>query len=275
MRAHRLQTPAQTQRRDGNGKTRAVIGFHRHAADRRLAQRRGEAAGGHLAQETLHRLFLFHAQHAVIIAAHARVGHIGRAARQNLVIRRRHMGVRAHHKADAAIEEVPHRLLFAGGFRVHVDDDCIHHMAERTIGNRPLHGGEGIIQRVHVDPAHDVDDRHLRAVAGRVDVDAASRRSGREIDRTQQARLPVDIDEGFALVPDVVAGGHHIGARIHHILKDLLGDAEAGGRILAIHHDEIEAVFLDQARQSLNGSGAAGPADQITQKQKLHRSSRV
>ena len=55
-------------------------------------------------------------------------------------------------------------------------------------------------------------------------------------------------DKRLALVEDVVAGGHHVGAGVEDRAEHLLGDAEAAGRVLAVDDDEIEPVVGDDAR---------------------------
>ena len=76
----------------------------------------------------------------------------------------------------------------------------------------------------------------------------------------QQAVMALDEDERLALVPDMIAGGHHIGAGVEKLGQDLLRDAEAAGGVLAIDHDEIGAIALAQSRQFLDDrrSGRSG-----------------
>lgn len=58
--------------------------------------------------KSLHRLGLFHADDRVVIAAHAGIGKVGGAAREDLMIGGGHMGVRAGDEARPAIAEVTH-----------------------------------------------------------------------------------------------------------------------------------------------------------------------
>ena len=61
---------------------------------------------------------------------------------------------------------------------------------------------------------------------------------------------------GILLVPDVIAGCHHIGAGIDRLQKNVLGDTEAAGGVLAVHHHEIEAIALAQGGQRLDDGAA-------------------
>ena len=72
-------------------------------------------------------------------------------------------------------------------------------------------------------------------------------------------------DQRLALVEDVVAGGHDVGAGIEHLAQDFLGDAEAAGGVLAVDDDEIELVVGDQRRQPLDHGIAAGPPDDVAE----------
>src|SRR3546814_7560724 len=51
---------------------------------------------------------------------------------------------------------------------------------------------------------------------------------------------------------------------------DLVGDTEAGGRVLAVHDDEVEAEALAQPREMRRNSIAARPADHIPAEQNSH-----
>ena len=62
--------------------------------------------------------------------------------------------------------------------------------------------------------------------------------------------MPLDEDQRLALIPHMVAGGHHVGAGVEQLGQDLLGDAEPAGGVLAIDHHEI-------ARRSARASVAA------------------
>ena len=46
---------------------------------------------------------------------------------------------------------------------MHVDDDGVGPLAERAGVELALDGGEGIVERGHQHPPHDVDHQHLRA----------------------------------------------------------------------------------------------------------------
>ena len=114
-------------------------------------------------------------------------------------------------------------------------------------------------------------DQHAGAAARHVEAAAAAGRSRRIVSGPEEALLALGEDQRLALVEDVVAGGHHIGAGAQHLAQYVLGDAEAAGGVLAVHHHEIERVLNNQRRQLLDHRVAAAASQEITQKQKPHR----
>ena len=61
-----------------------------------------------------------------------------------------------------------------------VDDHRVGLLAERAGGELAVDRGEGIVERIHEDAAHDVDDEDARAVPGEEDAGAAAGRAGRD-----------------------------------------------------------------------------------------------
>ena len=129
-------------------------------------------------------------------------------------------------------------------------------------------GAERIVERVHEQPAHDVDHHDLLAARRLEQVGAPARRAGRKVDRPQQALVLRDIGDDLALVPDVVAGGDAVDARLVQLGADLGGDAEARGGVLAVDHHEIEAELLAQPRHFFDHRVAAGHARRCRHKTK-------
>src|SRR5258705_522785 len=87
-----------------------------------------------------------------------------------------------------AVEDMAHRLLLACRLAVNVDDDGVGRLLEWTGRKLALDRGEGIIQRVHEDAAHGVDDEHARAVLGVDQPDTLARRAGGIVNRAKQFR---------------------------------------------------------------------------------------
>src|SRR3546814_4681065 len=68
----------------------------------------------------------------------------------------------------------------------------------------------------------------------------------------------------------MVAAGDDVGPGFEKLAADLVGDTEAGGRVLAVHDDEVEAEALAQPREMRRNSIAARPADHIPAEQNSH-----
>jgi hypothetical protein len=161
-------------------------------------------------------------------------------------------------------------LLLARRLGMDIDDHGIAAVADRA-GRKLLGDGrKRIVERLHKEHAEHADHQDARAVPCRVDVGAAPRRAGRVVERTQEALLARREDQRLALIPNVVAGGHAVGPGIDDRLEGLLGDAKATGGVLAVHHDEIEAVPLDQSWKEIRDDDATGASHDIAQKEQLH-----
>ena len=81
------------------------------------------------------------------------------------------------------------------------------------------------------------------------DARTAPRGPGREIQWSYQPVVPVDEDEGIALVERMIAERDHVGPRVEKIIEDRLRDPEAARRVLPVHHDEIELPVTAQTAQ--------------------------
>ena len=134
---------------------------------------------------------------------------------------------------------------------MHVEDDGVGARFERAGGKLALDRGERIVERVHEDAAHGVDDERALAVLGVDHGGAAAGRALGIIERADQARRALDEHQRLALIEGVIAERDGVGAGIDQLVVDRLGDAEAAGRVLAVDDDEIELPVGDQARQPL------------------------
>ena len=135
-------------------------------------------------------IVLLHADHRIVVAAHADIGLVGRAAGQHPGVGGRNMAVGAQHRRHAAVAVMAHRLLLAGRLAVHIDQDEMRRAAERILGELRIDGAERIVERIHEQPAHDIDDDDLLAARRLKQVGAPARRAGWEIDSAAAAACP-------------------------------------------------------------------------------------
>src|SRR5262249_26684706 len=119
-----------------------------------------------LAQEPIERLVLVHPDDRVVVGGHADVRYECGAVRQNAIVSGRRVRMRPDDKTDAAVGKIAHRLFLAGSLAVKVDDDRVRPRFERTRGKLALDRGKGIIERIHENSAHGVDNQRTFAVLG-------------------------------------------------------------------------------------------------------------
>ena len=130
------------------------------------------------------------------------------------------MGMGADDQARLAVDEMAERPFLACRFGVEVDDRGVARLAKRAGAKLALDGGERIVERVHEDAAHHVDDEEPRAVRALDHGRAASRRAGGEIGRPDQARLALDEHERLALIEGVIAERHRVDAHGEELLEN-------------------------------------------------------
>ena len=109
---------------------------------------------------------------------------------------------------------------------------------------------------------------------GRLEHDAAlAGRSSGIIDRAEEAWFRYDIGRRFFLIPDMVAGRDHRHPGAQQVDGDFWGDAAPVGRVLAVDHDKIDFIVLENLSYHRFCGMPTGLADDITKKKKSnHRS---
>ena len=130
---------------------------------------------------------------------------------------------------------------------------------------------ERIVDRRHEDAAHHVDDADLVAVLRARDQRPAAGHAVRIVRGPQQPRLDRDVVQHLFLVPDVIAGRHHVDAGLEDGVADFARHAEAARRIFRVGHDEVDLVAFDQRPQRPHDEVAADLAKDVTDEEKRHR----
>ena len=102
------------------------------------------------------------------------------------------------------------------------------------------------------------------------DVGAAAGLARGVVQRAQELGDEVDDAEDLLLVPDVVARGEAVDARVEDLVADLLGDAEAAGRVLDVGDAVVDVVLLEDGGQGLLEDGAPGVAHDVPDQQDVH-----
>src|SRR5690606_4633752 len=118
---------------------------------------------------------------------HARIGNIGRAAIEDLMVGRRLMCVGPDNGTHPPIHEMAEAHLLGCRFRMEIDDRRIRLLAEMTSSKLVLRSTKRIVQfRMHEHPAHDIGHEHARPVPGDVETRAATWRTLRKIGGTKE-----------------------------------------------------------------------------------------
>src|SRR5215831_1683828 len=102
------------------------------------------------------------------------------------------MTMRPKHRRDAAVDEMTECHLFARCLGVKIDDDRGHILAEPMLGENIVEPGEWIVERVHEEAAHQIDDQHA-ALAYSVDPPAGAGCRFGKVSGPQQTRVAIDI----------------------------------------------------------------------------------
>jgi len=269
------------------------MGFTCHwiAADDRGAHL-GIAGGGfefagHAGEEAIEHQLFFDTDHRVIRAAHAHVGLVGSASGEDALIRGGDVGVGAQDGGYTPIEIPAHGDFFAGGFgvKIHQDDLCFACLFDTFKDAVDL--VEWVVGAVHEDAAHDVDDcvgcADVLAVLDHSLVDAVAGQAVLQVGGAQDAasalmalfgsRLHV-LDQLF-LVPDVVAGGDDVGAKVEEFFSERGRDAEAAGGVFAVDDGEVDLVAFAHMRQMFADDPAPGTSEDITYEEDFHEEASV
>ena len=183
------------------------------------------------------------ADHAPDRAGHPEVRLVGRPARQDPLVAGDDVGVRADDRADPAVEMEPEGVLLGRQLAVEVDEPDRRQRLGRLVEQR-VGVGERVLDRLHVRPALEVDDRELGAVERLEDAPAAAGHAvGAVVQRPQDAIVRLEVRVDLALVPDVVAGRDHVDAGREERLGGRRRQAHAAGDVLAVGRDEVDAAL--------------------------------
>ena len=101
-----------------------------------------------------------------------------------------------------------------------------------------------------MDAAEQVDDQDASAARHVEQIGAAARRVSQDriVERPDQTLFSDDVGQRLLLIPGMVAQGDAVGARGEDFARGVLGNAEAGGGVLAIDHHEIEGEAAAESR---------------------------
>ena len=178
------------------------------------------------------------------------------------------MRVRAHHGAHPGIEKASHRDFLRRRFRVHI------HKNNRRLLAQLVHslGGseEGVIDRLHERLPLQVQHSHQRETFLSRDAKPLSRRALGIVVRAHKTRLALQQRLHLALIPQMIAGRHHIHSCFKHLARGCRRDARAAGHVLPVGDDEVDLERLAEARQKIPHRLAPRFPDDVANEKQLH-----
>ena len=101
----------------------------------------------------------FDAEHGVDRPRHAEIGKVAGAVRQDLFVGGLHMCVRTKDGGHTAVKIIGQTFLFSRGFGVKIDECDF----RQSGGENAVRRVKGIVERLHVHHAHQIDDADLDA----------------------------------------------------------------------------------------------------------------
>ena len=180
------------------------------------------------------------------------------------------MGVGADDERHTPVDEMSHRHFFARCLTVEIEQDDIGVAAQppgrQHFGDRR----ERIVERVHKQPCHQVENDDAPTARIPEFRDTTPRRALGEIIGPQNSRFLVEMRNDIALVPHMIAGGDDIDPRRVELVADFRRDAEPASRVFAVHDDEIYVVAFAQPGHVTGNRLAPGPADDIAANHHTH-----
>ncbi len=180
------------------------------------------------------------------------------------------MRVSPDHGRNTAIESSAKRLLFRCGFGMEVDKNDVCAQLQGTRRHFALDGLKRIVERIHENASQRVQNQHVCAIGRPVKSGSTSGRARRKIQRAEEAFLTGNENKRIPLIPNMVPGCDHIGARVEQVLENHLGDAKAARRVLAIHDDKIGGETLSKRGERFTDRVPARPAQDVAEEEKPH-----
>ena len=189
---------------------------------------------------------------------------VGRALGQDPVVGCRDVGVRAHDRGDPPVEVHAHRVLLGRDLAVEVDQAD---GRQRLAGllEEPIGLEERVLDRLHVRPALEVDDRQLRAVERVVGPPPSPGNAVRAVvQRSEDPVVRLEDRVDLLLVPDVIARGDDVDAMGEQRVGGRWRQAHPAGEVLAVGGDEVDRALLAEGRNEGLDREPAGLADDVT-----------
>jgi len=210
----------------------------------------------------------FTADHAVVGSGETGVAKKGRAPREDLLIGRLDMSVRADERADAPIKQAGEGDFFRCRFCMKVNEDEAGGLSQSLDFRQG--GVEWIVQWRQKRAPLKIQDSHRGQAVRMENVTPLSRSSRRIIERSQEPALALDQVVDFLLIPKMIAAGDDVHTRREDFLGGFGSDAGTPGRVFAISDDQLQAMPAPQFRKKLLDCAPPRVPDDVPDEQHFH-----
>lgn len=209
----------------------------------------------------LERLLLLHAENGIIRTRHSHIRLERGSSRKNTPIGSWRVRMCPDHRRHSSIK-VPahcHFLCCRVGVKIHK----YHFGLLEHLRDGPVSCLERIIDRLHVDPALDIQNADLPLFSHiHHDKSIAAVFPG-IVQRTKDTSVSAKDFPAVPPIPHMIACCNHVGAKLKNLLRMILGNPLAFRDVLAVDDEEIHIVFLDIVRNERYCKLKSGLADNI------------
>jgi len=202
-------------------------------------------------------------------AAHADIAHASRPPRQDAGIRRLNMCVCAQHRRGDAIEVISQSYLFAGRFRMEIDEERRSTRLAEAL--RLLPAASKRILRPGLHERATLQTEHAQRPGGSLDDDTPDTGStGLQIKGAQNAGLLPEPGDEICLIPRVIAQRDDIDPLLQKLARNPRGNPPSSGGILPIDDDGIRRELTPQLGQKPIQGEPSGFPHHIPEKEEGH-----
>src|SRR3954447_17227996 len=256
--------------------TGGFVAIDYHGAQSHIAGSRLEAHR-HAVQKLADNQFLFDADDSIVGSAHAYVGDVRSAFRENSLVCSWNVGMRAHDSCYPPVEIPAHRDFLGCGFcmQVHQDDPGFN-LLQKLVGNAEwvVVGGH---EHTPLKIDYGVGNFALHAL-----IHSRSRHIRRVVRRPQNASrgavavafYHLEVIDDLAFVPDVVACGNDIDIKFEQLLSQGRRNPKPRRGVFSIGDNQIDAALAYDAGQAVFDYGSPGPPKDVADEEYPHKYSR-
>ena len=201
-------------------------------------------------------------------AGHADVALEGGAIGEDALVGGGDVSMGAKDCGGPAVEVAAHKLHFAGGFGVEIDEsnaDVVRHGRKYAVGGLPR-----VVDGLHEQLPEQAGDSNRNAVASFYDTPIAADRFGREVRGFDDVWFGFEDRINLFTAIDVVAQCNGVETGANQFAVDGGSEAGAAGGVFSIGYDKVEIIFGDKTFHGATDDVAAGFTYDVTDEEEAH-----